>query len=320
MNLKQRQNKKTKKPSNNIPNWAVSLIVTFGILLYFILGSWQLSFVIDQLKCKNKLPNCLLPSNPYSVPYRPNTTKHADLMDIFERAKSAGENWSILELLKKVFGITPNATNKSMTGGNVSKRAKKINNFLTEVDIDGYKPFDIFNGPPSWPYSWADEPSNWETGYFSQWFGNMQINSWSSARGILYGYLSLFSSLTDNLFTRFILTWCMPVIISLSIVLQPLVSFISCLWGNFSAGIAPWGVVFFFIPIITMATMVLHNIQMITYMTIGGIIGSGPTQVSKNLNLDTGKGYGRIMQAILAMGLIISLILFIVDKTSTVKK
>ena len=59
MNLKQRQNKKTKKPSNNIPNWVVSLIVTFGILLYFILGSWQLSFVIDQLKCKNKLPNCL---------------------------------------------------------------------------------------------------------------------------------------------------------------------------------------------------------------------------------------------------------------------
>ena len=319
MTLKQKQDKKNPDKKNNIPNWIIALIVTISVLFYFILGSWQLSFVIDQLKCKNKEPNCMLPSNPYNAPYRPNIGKSADLMEIFEKAKSAGKNWTIIEILKNIFGISPTKKSKGkipMRGGNSEKNSNPthVTNFLTTIDIDGFRPFDIFNNPPGWPYSWAEEPSSWETGYFSEWFGKMQINTWSATRGILYGYLSLFNSLTENIITRFLLTWWMPVIVSLALVFQPILSFCSCLWANFSAGI-PWGIFFFFIPIITSITTLLQHIQLVAYVIIGGIIGSGPSQVSKNLNLDLSKGYGRIMQAILAFGLIITLVLFIVDKT-----
>ena len=295
------------------PNWVNALITTFCIVFYFIFGSWQLSLVIDQIKCKNKTPGCLLPNDPNSIPYR---SKASGLMDIFKKATSAGKNWTILEILKKIFSIIP--TNKSpMRGG--SNQTKNSNNVSTKPDINRFRPFDISNGPVGWPYSWAEEPSEWQTGYFSQWFGEMQIKSWSASRGLLSGYLSIFNSLVDDILTRFLLTWMMPIIILLVLVFQPILSFCTCIWANLSAGIIPWGIVFFFVPIITIITTFIQHFQLMIYVITGGFKGSGLLQVAKNLNLDTTKGYGRIIQAIMALGLIITVILFIVDKTKKTK-
>ena len=295
------------------PNWVIVLIATFGIIFYFILGSWQLSFVIDQIKCKNKTPGCLLPSDPDSIPYR---SMASGLMDVFKKATSAGKNWTVLEILKKIFSIIPK--NKSpMRGG--SNQTKISNNISTKPDINMFRPFDISNGPVGWPYSWAEEPSEWQTGYFSQWFGEMQIKSWSASRGLLSGYLSIFNSLVDNIVTRFLLTWMMPIIILLVLVFQPLISFCTCIWANLSAGIIPWGIVFFFVPIFTIITTLVQHFQLMIYVITGGFKGSGLFQVAKNLNLDTKKGYGRIIQAIMALGLLITMILFIMDKTKKAK-
>ena len=313
--LRGKKNRDEKKGSN-IPAWAVMLIVTISICAYFLLGSWCLAFVIDQLKCKNKEPSCMLPGDPNSLPYRPGENAQSSMSDIVETAKSAGENWTILELLKNIFGISPKKPRATIRG--ILKRPKKqhkqVNNFLTAVDVDGWKPFDIFNGPPAWPYNWAGEESDCSMFDFSQWFGKMQIEAWAIPRGLLYGYLSLFSSLADNVVSRFLLTLAMPIILSLAIFFQPIVSLISGIWANFSAGV-PWGILFFFVPVFTVINMVLQHIQMVAYIIIGGVIGSGPDQVMTNLHIDIKKGYRRIMQGVAATGLLITLILFIVDKT-----
>ena len=316
------KNNKDEKKENKIPAWSVALIVTISICSYFLLGSWCLAFIVDQAKCKNKDPNCMLPGNPNSLPYRPGANTQSGLSDIVETAKSVGENWTILEILKNVFGISPKKPRTTIRGvlnRQNKKQFKQVNNFLTAVDIDGWKPFDIFNGPPAWPYNWAGEPSECSMFDFTQWFGKMQIDSWSIPRGLLYGYFSLFSSLADNIVSRFLLTWAMPVIISLALVLQPIVSFVSSIWANFSAGV-PWGILFFFVPIFTVINMILQHIQMVSYIIIGGVIGSGADQVMDNLNIDMKKGYRRIMQGVAATGLLITLILFIVDITKKTAK
>lgn len=318
--LRSKKNKGTTKKESQSPAWVVALKVTFGILAWFLLGSWGLALVIDQMNCTNNQSDCMLPNDEDNIPYRSGPRKHR-ISGIIGLFLSIFKNMGILMIIKKIFGIESQPVRSKNKKYKPPRKSFNVENFLTKVDVGGFKPFDSFNGPVGWPYSLADDDeSTWESGYFTQWFGEMQIESWAIPRGFLSGFLSLFAPLTENIFTRFILTFLMPIIMILILILQPFVSFCTSVYSNFSAGIFPWGIFFFIVPIFTIMTGMLQNFETFWYLLFfGGKIGTGARQLAINLDLDMKKGYGRIMQVILAVGLITSLVLFIVDKKKSAK-
>lgn len=311
-----RENNKTSKKGKTVSSWIIAIIITLSIVLYFSFGSWLLSLVTDQNLCSNKIPGCMLPSDPLGPPYS-NINSNAGLIKLLETAKSAAKNWTILEFFKTLLGIVPDKNNPEKPAKRNFRRYsnKKVSNFLTKINVEGFKPFDLFNTPAGWPYSWAHEDSTEFTFNFSKWFGNMQITSWSTMRGVFFGYLSLFESFTENYYTRFILTWLMPIIVGIMVFFQPLISFLSCLWGNFNgAHSILWGIIFTIFPIITSVTMGIQNASLAFYVLLAGFLGSGARQFTKNMSLDLKIGYGRIIQAISILGFMTSLVLFVLDQ------
>jgi hypothetical protein len=140
MTLRKNQKENEEKKQKGVSTSRQIFWITTGIAVYFLLGSWQLALVFDQMKClTNKSIPCMLPSDINRMPYG---------------------------------------------GGSTSK----VTNVLTKIKTgDGFKPFDIFNGSPQWPYNLSNDP-----GVVSSWFGNMQRKAWSIPRELLSGFLSLF--------------------------------------------------------------------------------------------------------------------------------
>ena len=268
---------------------------------------------MDQIKCKNK-GLCLLPSNDRSFPYRdPNIAPSPpppppSYASMVEAAVQRAISLSVVAkrlLPEKMEGGA--ATIPSFKAG---RQKQKVNNFLTSVDIGGWRPFDIFNGPVQFPYDLSDKQSPWYFFNFKQWFGNMQITSWSMCRGILHGYLFLFRSFITtknpkiNYWTRLIVTILLPFIISIAVIISPFVTWVINVWSTFKGGQDSilWSIISFFIPFIIFPTMFLQILQLIAYTFIGGILGSGQQQLTTNLH--SKRDYMGILQGIIIIILI----------------
>ena len=293
----------------------------------FAVGSWQLSLLIDQAKCHHRDMHCLLPGNPNALPYKgPRQKAKSSAMAAARAAKTSIIDKIKLTALRDIAGVTPRKKRKggmaathplpAASGPRIQKGGNKgIDHILTSINIHGFRPFDIFNGPAQFPYDLAYEKSSWwEVINFQEWFGNMQITAWSTARMILSGYLSTFGAMIStndkqiNYWSRLFMTLLMPLILGLAIFLAPLVSFGSSIWGMFKGGHNYFlSLLFLFFPCFTVMTMILQMLQLFTYILIGGLLGSGHAQMVQNF-----LEYSGIIQFILAVILLIGLVIFIV--------
>ena len=305
----------------------------FIFMLWFVVGSWQLSLLLDQVKCHKGQLGCLLPVNPNNFPYKDPAVKTkksgaAILEAIGIATVDSGELF-----IGKLFGVTP----KKQTGGDRRKSrklykqrgggAQSVNNLLTSIDVNGYRPFDIFNGPVQFPYSMAYEKAPWyEPSFlnFGKWFAHMQITAWSTARMVLSSYLGTIGALmktkNDDLNdgVRLALTIAMPLIIGLALFAAPLVSFVSCIWGMFKGG---WNylfaIIFFFFPALTILTTALQHFSLIAYFLIGGlgaVGGSGAEQWATNKSIIGSLLINKWIQFIIFIGLVVVLIIALTFK------
>ena len=284
----------------------MGMLVATPFLLIFCLvfGSWELSLLIDQVKCHKGIPGCLLPTDAHNFPYQDPALK-----DKKSGSQILGSGLTILsdmaELkLGKILGITP----KKQTGGARRKSQKKykqrggakplVNNLLTSIDVNGFRPFDMFNGPVQFPYSLAHEQAPWyEPSFlnFGKWFGHMQITAWSTARMVLSGYFAGIGSLMKtknkqlNEWSRLGIALVMPIIIGIALVIAPFVSVISSIWGMFKGGYNYlFAIIFLFFPVLTILTTVLQHFCLIAYIFIGGlgaVGGSGSEQWAINKSI-----------------------------------
>jgi len=306
----------------------IAMVIALPMLgaLWFMIGSWQLSLFIDQIKCHKGETGCLLPTDTNNFPYKNPTTKVTPSAP--EAIEAAGTALGdIMELqLGKILGVTP----KKQKGGRRRGRKRhkqrggggpRVNNLLTSIDINGFRPFDIFNGPAQMPYSLAYDKSPWyEPSFlnFGKWFGHMQITAWSTARMVLSGYLSAIGALitskneTMNYWSRLLVTLAMPLLLAIPLFVAPLVSFVSCLWGMFKGGYNYlFAILFFIFPCLTVITMALQHLSLIGYFLIGGLLGSGHQQLTKNFSSSSGGGYLGILQSAMLMLLLGMLVLVI---------
>ena len=187
-------------------------------------------------------------------------------------------------------------------GGKISPDILEI------INVEGFKPFNLFNGPVQFPYSWANEKSFLN---FKSWYANMQITSWSMGRGILSGYLKIFrafintKSKTVNYWTRLLMSMALPAILGLALATAPLVSLLTSIYGMFKGSHSLiCGIVFFFVPVFTIITMHFQMFQLLAYFLIGGLLGSGQEQVAQNFAT---YGHGGYLGIIQTLGVIICL-------------
>ena len=299
----------------------------FIFMLWFYVGSWQLSLLLDQVKCHKGQLGCLLPLNTNNFPYKDPTVKTKKSgAAVIESSLTALGDMAELQL-GEILGVTP----KKQMGGGRSKSRKlykqrgggpQVDNLLASIDVNGFRPFDIFNGPVQFPYSMAYEKAPWyEPSFlnFGKWFAHMQITAWSTARMALSSYLGTIGALMRtknndlNDGARLVLTIAMPLIIGLALLAAPLVSLISCVWGMFKGG---WNylfaIIFFFFPVLTILTTALQHFSLLAYFLIGGlgaVGGSGAEQWVTNKNILLSLLINKWVQAIMFIAGVIVLII-----------
>jgi len=303
-------------------------------VVWFALGSWQLSLLIDQVKCHKGARGCLLPSNTDGLPYcDPSNKKIPSSGDVAGAGMSALYDITKLKFFSKIFNVKPkkNKRGSSSQKGGARRQKRYIqrggntqhggDNILSSIDVNGFRPFDILNGPVQMPYSLAYEKAPWyEPGFlnFGKWFGHMQITAWSTTRMVLSGYLAAIGAFIStknsdvNYWSRFFVTLAMPLILAVPIFMAPLVSFISCIWGMFKGGYNYlFAIIFFLCPFITVATMTVQHLSLLGYFLMGGLMGSGQQQLAQNFSSSSKGGYLGILQTLLLLLLLGLLILFI---------
>ena len=261
-------------------------------------------------------------------PYKNPATKVAASARGAMKAAGTALGDKITLQLGKFLGVTPKKQTGGRRKGGLTYRKYKqrgggsrVNNLLTSIDINGFRPFDIFNGPAQMPYSLAYDKSPWyEPSFlnFGKWFGHMQITAWSTARMVLSGYLSAIGALitskneTMNYWSRLLVTLAMPLLLAIPLFVGPLVSFVSCLWGMFKGGYNYlFAILFFIFPCLTIITMALQHLLLIGYFLIGGLLGSGHQQLTQNFASSSGGGYLGILQSAMLMLLLGMLVLVI---------
>ena len=304
----------------------------FIFMLWFYVGSWQLSLLLDQVKCHKGQLGCLLPMNTNNFPYKdPAVKPKKSGAAVIESSLTALGDMAELQL-GQILGVTP----KKQMGGGRSKSRKlykqrgggpQVDNLLTSIDVNGFRPFDIFNGPPQFPYSMAWEKAPWyEPSFlnFGKWFAHMQITAWSTARMVLSSYLGTIGALmktkNDSLNdgVRIALTIAMPLIIGLALFAAPLVSLISCVWGMFKGG---WNylfaIIFLFFPVLTILTTALQHFSLLAYFLIGGfsaVGGSGSEQWAINKGIVGSLLANKWVQAINFLAIVVVVIIVLVLK------
>ena len=302
----------------------------FILMLWFAVGSWQLSLLLDQVKCHKGQLGCLLPVNPNNFPYKdPAIKTKKSGAAILEAIGTATVDRGEL-FLGKLFGVTPKKQKGGSKTQHVVKRSgaqMQVNNLLTSIDVNGFRPFDIFNGPPQFPYSMAYKKAPWyEPSFlnFGKWFAHMQITAWSTARMVLSTYLGTIGALmktkNDDLNDgiRLALTIAMPLIIGLALFAAPLVSFVSGIWGMFKGGYNYiFAILFFFFPALTILTTALQHFSLIAYFFIGGlgaVGGSGAEQWATNKSILLSLLVNKWVQFIIFIALIVVLIIALTFK------
>ena len=177
----------------------------FILMLWFYVGSWQLSLLVDQVKCHKGQLGCLLPMNTNNFPYKdPAVKSQKSRAAVIESSLTALGDMAELQL-GEILGVTPKPKKQ---GGGGRRKSRKLykqqgggtqgGNLLTSIDVNGFRPFDIFNGPVQFPYSMAYEKAPWyEPSFlnFGKWFAHMQITAWSTARMVLSSYLGTIGAL-----------------------------------------------------------------------------------------------------------------------------
>lgn len=311
----------------------VAMMLLIPILggLWFAVGSWQLSLFIDQIKCHKGDVGCLLPTDTNNFPYKnPQKKTKSGVQESAMAAVDAVVDITKLKL-GQILGVRPKPKPKHSGGGRRRKRyvqrggqsgGQGVDNILTSIDINGFRPFDIFNGPVQMPYSLAYEEAPWyEPSFlnFGKWFGHMQITAWSTARMALSGYLAGIGALLStkskgmNYWTRLLITVMMPLLLAIPLFIAPLVSFLSCIWGMFKGGYNYlFAIIFFLVPCITIITMTLQHLALVAYFLIGGILGSGQKQIGQNFSGSSSGGYLGILQTgllLLLIGLLVIVIM-----------
>ena len=306
----------------------------FILMLWFYVGSWQLSLLLDQVKCHKGELGCLLPMNTNNFPYKdPAVKSQKSRAAVIESSLTALGDMTELQL-GKILGVTPKPKKQGGGGRRNSRKLYKQrgggpqgDNLLTSIDVNGFRPFDIFNGPVQFPYSMAYEKAPWyEPSFlnFGKWFAHMQITAWSTARMVLSSYLGTIGALmktkNDSLNdgARIVLTIAMPLIIGLALLAAPLVSLVSCVWGLFKGG---WNylfaIIFLFCPVLTILTTALQHFSLLAYFLIGGlgaVGGSGAQQWATNKNIIGELLINKWVQAIIFIGLVVVLIIALTFK------
>jgi hypothetical protein len=337
---KENTKKIVKKQSQKLQDAAGSILrIGIFLLIWFSVGSWQLSLFCDQLSCKKGDKECLLPSNinkpPYSNGNLPGT--YVNTWDTFKELATAfiplqilyklgiytknpsGQKGGLNEIPTLPYAQTP--TTKKKAGG------QQMNTILTKINILGWEPFNIFNNV-QFPYDLA---ASEDTSFlnFRRWFGYTFITSWSLSRGILSGYLDFFRMLmvTKNKnmgrIIRFFLSLFSPIIIGTAIFMAPIVSFATSIYALFAGNQSiVWGLIALFSPL-ALINMFLQGQMVAAYAILGGILGSGKEQFINNMSAFVpGRpgGYMRIIQIMGTLGLLGMLGLFIAGKVQENKE
>ena len=192
-------------------------------------------------------------------------------------------------------------------------------NPFARLELEGWRPFDLW-GQPGWPYNWAawkNDGAETDWLYLKAWFGRSQAMAWASSRTILKGYLKSFNVLMDNktvgrLF-RFIFTLLMPIIILLAMLLSPIVSALTTIYGAFFTGLGLPGVFWAFcftIPSI-LVNVHIQPFMLLAYLLIGPLFGTGKMQFDRNFSWHhegSTAGYLLILQSITFILLLIGLL------------
>ena len=338
-----------KKPSQKLQDAAGSILrIGIFLLIWFSVGSWQLSLFCDQLSCKNSKNECLLPSNIDKAPYS-NGNLPGAYVNTWETFKELVKAFMPLEILYKlgIYGKNPRGqrggqnetplasptptptptpmpeptTTKNKSGG------QQMNTILTKINILGWEPFNIFNNV-QFPYNLA---ASKDTSFlnFKRWFGYIFITSWSLSRGILSGYLDFFRMLmvTKNKnmgrIIRFFLSMFSPIIIGTAIFMAPIVSLATTIYALFAGNQSiVWGLIALFSPL-ALINMFLQGQMLGAYTILGGIWGSGKDQFINNMSAFVpGRpgGYMKIIQIMGTLGLLAMLGLFIAGKVQENKE
>ena len=97
------------------------IAMPFIFMLWFYVGSWQLSLLLDQVKCHKGQLGCLLPVNTNNFPYKdpavkPKKSGAAILEAVGTAAIDRGELF-----IGKLFGVTP----KKQKGGSKTRHEVK---------------------------------------------------------------------------------------------------------------------------------------------------------------------------------------------------
>ncbi len=346
-------------------NW---IVITCVVWLSFLISSWQLALIRDQVFCPKKgsksppAETCWLPSDKGTFPYtRPGSTHKGmsggpiktaeralhtlegvgeDTLDAAEDVGTIAAGWlfgadkgtsgglpSPAQLSKLPSPIVPppRTRTKRGRGGGRGRRQRggARGNPFASIDLDGWRPFDMWRGPVGWPYSWADE-SSWF--YLKGWLGRTLITSWAFPRKLLKGYLSSFNVLLNNAslgrFFRFVVTLFSPIILSLCFIVQPFVTAFSTIYGAFSTGFGIWGFLWalWLVLPVTLVTTALQHVFLALYFVLGGFFGTGKHEFKLNASwYREGRqgGYLFIMQIVtgvlLTLGLLSALLPFAME-------
>ena len=347
-------------------NW---IVITCVVWLSFLISSWQLALIRDQVFCPKKgsksppAETCWLPSDKATYPYtRPGATHPGMSGGPIKAAKRAlhtleGVGEDTLDAAEdigtiaagRLFGLGDKTSAGLPSPAQLSerpspiihplrtsarRRAKKATrrtkgrgqqggargNPFAAIDLDGWRPLDMWRGPVGWPYSWADDRS-WF--YMKGWLGRTLITSWTFPRKLLKGYLTTFNVLLDNAalgrFFRFLITLFMPIILSICIVVQPFVTAFSTIYGAFTTGFGIWGflwALWLVVPVTAVVTALQHA-SLMFYFLLGGFFGTGKHEFKLNASwYREGRqgGYLFIMQIItgvlLSLGVLSALLPF----------
>ena len=116
----------------------------FIFMLWFYVGSWQLSLLLDQVKCHKGQLGCLLPMNTNNFPYTdPAVKSQKSRAAVIESSLTALGDMTELQL-GKILGVTPK---KQAGGGRRNSRklykqrggGRQGDNLLTSIDVNGFR-------------------------------------------------------------------------------------------------------------------------------------------------------------------------------------
>ncbi len=316
----------------------MSVLAVTVMWALFALSSWQLALIRDQLTCVSSRPTgyCWLPTNTAKPPYGTGPVPKRETI-IGETEGIIGDFFKVIRdiatiLTANILGAPEKQSKKRavapQSGGGARRTVQRggspsvAKNPLSGIDLDGWRPFDLT--VVGWPYSWANS-SGWL--YLKEWVGTMSVTSWSLSRKALLVYLKSFNSLIEvrnypgisRLF-RFIITLIMPAILALTILLQPIVTILTTLYGSFSTGLGITGLIWaclLALPM-TVINVALQSVLLLGYYLVGPFFGTGKAEFGINVSSfrEGGQGgYLGILQALtfimLSIGLFSAVIPFL---------